>query len=152
MRHWLIPACVLASILAAGSRQAACAADTESELKNTMQTNFDGLNEKNLEKAMSAVHGKSPNFLTTRDTTKKLFKDFNLKHRILSFHFYGTDGDYSVARVKFEATQDKGPAFRNNVVDSVQVFRKESGNWKIWTTAVLEVKFLQEPAATEAVK
>jgi hypothetical protein len=152
MNRWLTCVCVLASISVASTRQAATAADVAGELENVMKTNADGITHKDLEKAMSAIHSKSPGFVQTKEITERLLKDYNLKQRIVSFKFLGADKDYAVARVKTETVQDKGPAFKNNVVDSMQVFRKDSGKWKLWTSATLEIKYLDEAPATKAAK
>ena len=113
------------------------------QLRAVMATNMKCLTEKNLDLAMSAFHSKSPGYLPTRDVTKKLFEDYNIKIRVLSLQVIGSDQDYAVARVKYEATQDKGPAYRNSASDTMQIFRKEGKQWKLWASASLDIKYLQ---------
>jgi hypothetical protein len=36
-----------------------------------------------------------------------------------------------------------GPAFKNNIIDSIYVFRKEGGKWKLWQQVVLETNFIE---------
>jgi hypothetical protein len=38
--------------------------------------------------------------------------------------------------------QVSGLAFKNNMVDSIYVFRTEGGKWKPWQQAVLETNFI----------
>jgi hypothetical protein len=112
------------------------------ELKKVMEANRDGINHNDLDLAMSSIHSQSPAFAETKKVTGQLLKDFQIKQKIVSFRFLGSDKDYAVARVILETVKVKGPEFRDNSVDSMQIFRKESGKWKVWTSAILDVKLL----------
>jgi hypothetical protein len=117
-------------------------ADIVGELKKVLEVNVKGLNEKNVDTAMSALHSQSPNFVLTKQATGAVLKEYNIKSRLLSIQYIGSDAEYAVGRVKVETTQEKGPAFHNNVMDSIYAFRKESGAWKIWGSLTLETKYL----------
>jgi hypothetical protein len=116
--------------------------DAAAEIKAVIETNMAGINQKNVDLAMSAFHSKSPNYVTTKRTTQRIFHDYNPKVRLVSCVVIGADADYCVARVRFETRQDTGPAFHSNRIDSMEVFRKESGKWKLWASTDLETTFL----------
>jgi hypothetical protein len=113
------------------------------QLQSIIDANIKGGNEKNLDLAMSCFHSKSASYITARDGTKRIFQDYNVKTRLLFMQVIGADQEYVVARVKYETKQDTGPAFRNNISDTMQVFRKERDQWKLWTSALLDIKYLQ---------
>lgn len=112
------------------------------QLQAVMATNIKGITEKKLDIAMSVFHSKSPDYTPTKDATKQILQTYNIKIRLLSLQVIGSDQEYAVARVKYETTQDRGPAFRNNVSDTMQVFKKEGNQWKLWTSATLNIKYL----------
>jgi hypothetical protein len=71
-----------------------------------------------------------------------LFDNYDSKYKILSFKYIGRDNQCAVARVKQSTMKLSGPAFRNNVLDMVQVFRQEKGQWKFWNQVLLEVTYI----------
>jgi len=54
----------------------------------------------------------------------------------------GKDKTYAYARVQQQSTKVSGPEFKNNITDQLIVFRKDGHEWKIWTTAILNIKYL----------
>ena len=119
------------------------AEDVAAAVKKTLEKNLDGLEKENLATAMSTVHPQSPLYAQTKKMTKPLMKVYDLKYEIVSYSYVGKDNPYVVVRVKQKATKVKGPAFRDNLVDAMHILRKDKGVWKIWQTAILEVKFLK---------
>jgi len=60
---------------------------------------------------------------------------------LISYEYIGLSGEYAIARIKFKTTKISGPAFKNNSVDMIQVFKQENGTWKLWSQANLEIQF-----------
>ena len=111
-------------------------------LKAVVDANVLACNQRDIEAYMLTLHSKSPGALETRTQLADLNKQYELAYRVLSYGFIGSDADYAVARIKQETRKLKGPEFQNNEIDMMQSFRKEKGVWKVWTTSILEVKFV----------
>ena len=82
--------------------------------------------------------------LGTKQQLAPLFDNYDLKYEILSFTYIGRDNQYAVARVKQSTQKLSGPAFRHNILDMVQVFRQEKGQWKFWNQVILEVTYINQ--------
>jgi hypothetical protein len=89
------------------------------------------------------IHSQSPAYIASAQTLKQLFGYYDLKHELLFFRYIGVDGEYAVARGEQKTEKLKGPAFRDNILDSIYIFRKEKGKWKLCQQAVLESRFIE---------
>ena len=120
----------------------------ENDIQNTINsvviTNVQAVQAENLDAVMKTIHTQSPGYLTTKQQLQPLFDNHDLKYQILSFTYIGRDNQYAVARVKQSTQKLSGPAFRNNVLDMIQVFRQEKGQWKFWNQAILEVTYVNQ--------
>ena len=96
----------------------------------------------NMEKMMGTIHKKSPFYDTTRTQVKAVFSIYDLKYTLLAFKYIALDGEFAFARLKQRSDKVSGPAFRNNETEILQVYRKEKEQWKIWSQAILKIKFL----------
>jgi len=92
---------------------------------------------------MKTIHTQSPVYLATKQQTASVFANYDLRYELLSFKFIGIDGRYAVARIKQRTTKEAGPAFRDNEIDMIPVFRKENGQWKYWNQVILEINYLK---------
>jgi len=115
-----------------------------SAIQRTLEENMKALNEEALDAAMATIHSRAPGFRATRDQTRDLFEGFDLVYRMTEFAYVGTNGGYAVARVRQE-TREKEPTggFRPNAIEAMQILREEGGIWKVWTTAILEIRQLE---------
>ncbi len=114
----------------------------ETLLRRTLDKNLKGYQEEDIEAVMSTIHSESPIFTATKASSQKIFKAYDLNFGILSFSYIGRDTDYVVIRVKQVTTKIAGPEFRDNELDAMHILRKKKGEWKLWQTAILEIKYL----------
>lgn len=124
--------------------------DMAQALRAVLEQNMKSLNDKSPDLGMAAVHSQSPVYDATRNTIKRLQAIYDVRNELQSFSYIGKDTEYAVARASQNTTRISGPAFRDNVVDVMHIFRQEDGQWKIWQSAVLSVKYLDEPATQPA--
>ena len=115
--------------------------DVSTEIEAVVMENFRANESEDLDAALATMHTQSPTYTSTKQTSVSLFETYDLKYDLLSFSYVGQDGKYAIARIKQSTTKVSGPAFRNNDLDAIHVFRKEDGEWKFWTIAILEVKY-----------
>lgn len=113
------------------------------ELRAVIDANLDASNSRDLDAYMASIHPKSMGYAVTRKQMGDLNKKYELSYKVTKFAFVGLDGDYAICRVRQETKRKAGPEFRDNEIDTLQVFRKDNDAWKIWTSAALEVKFFE---------
>jgi hypothetical protein len=69
-------------------------------------------------------------------------ENYELSYKLMSFDFIGLSGVYAICRTKQRTLKISGPAFRNNDIDMIQIFKKENDTWKFWSQAILYIRYL----------
>lgn len=90
---------------------------------------------------MATVHSQSPIFVSQENALNQINQSYDLAYEILEFHYVVEDEDFAYARFKLKTTKVAGPAFRNNEINLLAVFKQEEGVWKFWNQVTLEIKF-----------
>ena len=135
---------IIAVLLVCGYSAFAESESTAGELRNLIIQNLNACQDEKLDAEMSTMHSQSPAYLMTKQQTPLLFENYDLNYELTGFSFIGQDEDYAVARIKQKTTKIAGPAFQNNEIDTIAVFRKENGQWKFWNQVLLNKKYLNE--------
>jgi ketosteroid isomerase-like protein len=117
--------------------------DISKAIHQTILKNLKAGQAEDLPAMMKTIHSQSPVYQSTKERTPAIFKAYNLDYRLLSYKYIGRDGDYAFARTRLRTRKISGPALRDNVVDTIQIFRKEKGEWKLWNQAILEIHYLK---------
>ena len=117
--------------------------EISASIKTNVLDNLHYFQAEDIEKSMSTMHSQSPSFLPTKNVMVQLFDNYKLSYELLAFKYIGYDGDLAYVRVKQRTKKISGPAFKDNEVDMVQLFRQENGVWKLWAQATVEVVFIQ---------
>ena len=112
------------------------------KLKKAFEANLKYGETEDIAGIMTTIHSKSSAYASTKRIMTKMNKLYDLKYQVVSFKYIAVTGDYAITRVVQKTTKVKGPAFRDNIIDALQIFKKENGLWKIWTTSILSIKFL----------
>lgn len=110
--------------------------------KKVLQQNLVACRDENLRAMLGTLHPKSPAYEQTRQSMQNLFARYDLQYELLSCHYVGRDRDYVVVRATQKCTKKAGPAFHDNVLDVLHIFRKHGEDWKLWQTAILQVQYL----------
>lgn len=92
--------------------------------------------------AMSTLHRDSLNYQPTLQALQQFIGVYKLSYEITEFRFIGVDGELALARVKQRTRKLSGPAFQDNELDMVQIFKQEEGVWKLWSQANMEIDYL----------
>ncbi len=116
---------------------------TEAEIEKAINDNLTYLQEEDVEKSMSTIHSQSLSYLPTKNIISQLFGTYKLSYEIISYDFIASDSDLAYARVKQRTTKISGPAFKNNEIDMVQIFKQESGKWKLWSQANMSIDYIE---------
>lgn len=116
--------------------------DLKAALYAVVLENFRAGTEDDIDAYMDTIHSAAPAYQQTEQLIKQLFATHDLKYEIYVFRYIEQDGDYAIARLEFYTTQVAGPEFKDNRLDTFHIFRKEKGQWKMWSHAPLTVKYL----------
>lgn len=111
------------------------------QLKQTVTENLSATEAEDIDAIMVTMHSKSPSRAATKAQLPALFERFDLKYKLVKYEYISVSGEYAIARVQQQTTKAKGPAFRNNTVDSFMIFKQDKGKWRIWAQTVLDIKF-----------
>lgn len=112
------------------------------EIKETVIKNMDATQAEDTTMMMDTIHTQSPFYLMTKQQMQPMFENYDLKYELISYAYIGQTGEYALARVNFKTHKLSGPAFKDNQLDIIQIFKQENGTWKLWSQASLEVNFL----------
>ena len=123
--------------------QAESLKNVEAGVVKTLKQNLRSVQEENMDLMMSTIHKKSPAYMSTRYAMEPIFRDYDLKYELVSHKFIAHDGDLAYIRVVQKTSKINGPAFRNNIIDMVQGYRKEAGVWKVWGQFIVDIQYFE---------
>ncbi|MFH1459622.1 MAG: hypothetical protein ABIG64_04545 [Candidatus Omnitrophota bacterium] len=116
--------------------------DMDFILRKVTVDNISACEKEDTAKIMDTIHTQSPGYLQTKAFSDQLFPLFDLKYELLNFRYLITDGDFALARVTQKTTKVSGPAFQDNILDSIFVYKQENGKWKFWSQVMLTIKYI----------
>jgi len=114
----------------------------EGQIKKIIEKNLMAVKAENIDLMMKMIHTQSISYLNTEQQMRSIFKNYELDYELISFDFIGISEEYALGRTKQKTIKKSGPAFNNNIIDMVQIFKKEDGQWKFWSQAILEIKYI----------
>lgn len=117
-------------------------ADTASDIEQAIMKNLMNTQNEDASAVMGDIHSQSPAYLQTQQVLQQLFPAYDLKYEVLNYQFVGEDDEYAYAKVKQRTKKVSGPAFQNNVLEILMVFKKENRIWKIWTQVNLSISYI----------
>ena len=117
-------------------------ADTASDIHKIILANLEHTQNEDSAAAMGDVHSQSPAYLPTQQMLQQLFPTYDLQYELVHYTFVGEDSEYAYAKIKQRTKKIRGPAFKNNEIEMLMIFKREDGIWKLWTQASLLVTFI----------
>lgn len=112
-------------------------------IKENVLYNLKYMQKEKPNKAISTIHSQSPSYLSTKNILSQIFGNYKLNYELVSFEFIAHHEELVYARIKQATTKISGPAFQNNIIDTVQIFKQESGIWKLWAQANIGIKYIE---------
>lgn len=117
--------------------------DVSSAVKKTIDENLLFTQSEDMEGTMSTIHTQSVLYIPTKNALARIFDNYQLSYQIISFNFIAYDQELAYVRVKQRTTKLSGPAFKNNDLDMLQVFKQENGTWKLWSQANMSIDYIK---------
>lgn len=114
------------------------------QIMAAVRANIEAVNTRDLNAVIAVIHPDSPGLRDMRNTAEELFKKFELRSTLKEIAVESVAGDE--AKVRFSQTTEKvsGPGFQNNRVDGVHTLRKHDGQWKLYSTEVTNIAYLEK--------
>ena len=102
------------------------------------------MNEEDLEAVMTTVHPKSPSYPATETMAKQIFERYDLNYKIENIKVL--EQNDKEAKVEFTqiTTKIKGKDFKNNKTTGIHTLRKDGNSWKVYSTEMTNVEFLNK--------
>ena len=112
------------------------------EVLAVLRAQTDALNRKDSAAYLATIDSDSPAYGPTKEAIEKLFQLYDLRYTLKDARVESISGDE--AHVHFDQTTEKisGPEFRNNHLEGTHVFKKHDGAWKIVSTQVAKLEYL----------
>jgi hypothetical protein len=133
----IVPAAVLA--LAAAVPVRAASQDVGAQLRVVAEENIRAYDAEDVDGVLRTMHTRSPEYDPTRRALPEQFRAMDLDVKLVDFKYMGHDDEFAVARMKVQYVDPAKRGFEDNVTDSVVLFHKEGGVWKLWSDDVLGV-------------
>ena len=96
-----------------------------------------------VEATLRLVHTRSPEYEATRSVLEAQFSAQDLETEVVSFQYIGHDDEFAYARVRLK-TSDTTADFADNTVDSVTLYHREDGTWKVWSDFILGIDVIED--------
>ncbi|MEB8431829.1 hypothetical protein OO007_06285 [Cocleimonas sp. KMM 6892] len=150
MKSFLLAVCLsCSSLLLFSSTAIASTEDTANTeitklLEQAIHENVKQMKAENIEGTMATIHTKSNLYASSKSLISRLFDIYELDYEIIDIKFIAHQDELAYVRVKQLTKKVTGPAFKNNELDMVQIFKQEDGKWKIWSQANMSVVFLDQ--------
>ena len=114
----------------------------EEDIKAVLIAHIEQMNSDDPVEAMGSIHEDAPFYEQMYAILEGIKGVYDLNTEIIDFVYIGSRGpDMAVAAVKQSTVKESGPDFRDNIVESLLVFKKDKGEWKIFQSVILSVEY-----------
>ena len=114
----------------------------EGDPKTIVYENVKAMEDEDLDRVMATIDDENENYEGTKNMARQLFKMYNLKYTLDSVQVMGETESEAKVRCLQTTTKLSGPAFRDNRIDIVHRLRKIDGYWKIYSSQVNHLEYL----------
>ena len=123
----------------------------ENQLRTLVQEHFEALEAEDMQAIENTLHPESFFLGQSLEIARQVSTTYDLtyspgKHWI----FLAQDKDYAYARIEYETRRVSRPSFADNAVDQLWAFRQYDGEWRVWSTTLLNVDYFVPPISGES--
>lgn len=110
--------------------------------ESVIEANAKYMNEEKFDEAMNTIHKDSPAYPATESMLKQLFERYDLNYKVVIIKV--TEEANVEAKIEFVQITSKlsGPEFKNNKATGIHTLKKDGDSWKIYSTEMTDVQFL----------
>jgi len=119
-----------------------CSTENYYTPESVIEANAKHMNEENFDAVMNTIHKDVPAFPATESMIKQLFDRYDLEYKIVGMKV--SEENDTEAKVEFVQITNKlkGPEFKNNKATGIHTLKKDGDSWKIYSTKMTDVQFL----------
>lgn len=114
---------------------------TPEELINA---NAEYLTKEDFDASMSTVHPASPTYEATANMIKQIFERYDLEYKIENIKVLEQSDDEAKVEFTQVTKKIKGPDFKDNRITGIHTLKKDGGSWKVYSTEMVKVDFLNK--------
>jgi len=111
---------------------------------SVIEANAAYMNDEDLEGVMTTVHPKSPSYDGVETMAKQIFERYDLNYKIENIKVLEQNDNEAKVEFTQVTTKIKGPDFKNNKTTGIHTLRKDGDSWKIYSTEMTNVEFLNK--------
>ena len=111
-------------------------------IESVVVLNLKALNEENIEAYMATIDSNSPGFELTKNAIAQSFAIYDLNYVMNKFDVATITDNTAIVKVEQTTTKIKGPQFRNNRMELMHQFNKSNGQWKMFSSQIQKVEYL----------
>jgi hypothetical protein len=115
---------------------------TPNDPESVVRENIKAMNDKDLDRMMATIDEQSPSYDQTKQMAKKLFEMYDLKYELDSLKVITQTEDEARVECIQTTTKVKGPGFKDNRISFIHSLKKSEGIWKIYTSFVRKLDYL----------
>ena len=114
----------------------------EQEVIAVVKENLQTFEKEDFEAHMKTIHEESAIYEQTKNTVKLIMNQYDLKFELEDVEVLELAADE--AQVRYVQTTKKidGPEFKNNRVKGVHTLKKFNGDWKLFSSAIENIEYL----------
>lgn len=113
------------------------------EVKALLISNLDYAETKNIEGYLSTIPLESHN--DTREAMEDFFGTYTVKHTLVDFEVVKVFDDEIVAKARQKTEEENtlnDSEYKNHIAETLHVFKKIEGEWKITDSSVTDITFI----------
>ena len=139
MRKAFILITFVACLLAVGCSQKT---ENDSGITSVVYENMKYAQNEDIENFMATIHDQAPKYASTEKQIQQSFNTYDIKYKLEEVKVI--EKSDQIAKVKFVQIAEKinGPVFRNYKVTGIHILKKSNGKWKIYSTLIEKVDYL----------
>ena len=126
----------LAAALSWDQVAAAAPSMAQSETASQIRSLFDRIDQaleaEDLDRLQSMIHPQSPFAGRLRKRLNEILADRDIDEEMIGYHFLAEDDPYAFVRAQVKWTARGGENFRDNITDTLYIFKKDGDRWKLW--------------------
>ena len=116
--------------------------EDDSGITSVVYENMKFAQNEDIENFMATIHEQAPKYASTEKEIRQAFNKYDIKYTLEGVKVIEKSDQN--AKVKFVQKAEKinGPEFRNYVVTGIHVLKKSDGKWKIYSTLIEKLEYL----------
>jgi len=114
----------------------------EKEVMAVVKENLQTFEKEDFEAHMKTIHEESSIYEQTKNTVKLIMDQYDLKFELEEIEVLEMAADEAQVRYVQITKKINGPEFKNNRVKGVHTLKKFNGDWKLFSSTVENIEYL----------